>query len=204
MKKTLLSAIFFSAALSSFALTMTHTLDFGGTQNALVADNLAYGNMMIDIGYRFTVCPQDAEFYTGADITFGIPTLTIWSTDFDIIDLESRTFHVTWDPPENFFTGIKVPFGYRWEDSFIKGMGFYLGGGPATQFIITDSGLTSAFGLFGELGFQTNKTENVGFHLGLQWGAYPLVYINDWNHVNNSWGFESTIQIGMSWRRLKK
>jgi hypothetical protein len=201
MKKLLLLSMFFSAALSSFSLTMTHSLDFGGTQNILLGENLAYGNMMVDVGYRFSVCPEDLGFYTGADVTFGVPTLTIWSPDTGV--LEGRTFHISWDPPENFFSDIKIPFGYRWEDSFIKGMGFYLGGGPSSQFIVTDNGLTSAFGLFGELGFQTDKTSGVGFHLGIQWGTYPLVYINDWKQLTDGWGFETTLKMGMSWRRQK-
>ena len=201
MKKTLLLIIFFSAALSSYSLTMTHSLDFGGTQYFLTGDYIAYGNMLLDIGYRFVVSPQDIGFYTGASLTIGLPTLAIISYDGGV--LADRTYRIYYDPPENFFSGIKVPFGYRWEESFIKGMGFYLGGGPSAQFITTDFGLTSAFGFFGELGFQTNKTSDIGFHLGLQWGTSPWVYVRDWNYLSNGWAFETTMQMGMSWRRQK-
>lgn len=191
----------FTAAISSYALTTTHSLNFGSSGSILAGEYLAYGNAIFDTGYRFAISPKDIGFYTGADITFGMPMAAILSTDSGL--LAERIFRVYYDPPQNFFSSIKVPFGYRWQESFIKGMGFYLGGGPLAQFVTTENNLTSAFGLFIELGFQTNKTSDTGFHLGLQSGISPLVYSN-WDYLSDTWFFETTLQLGMSWRRQNK
>jgi hypothetical protein len=99
---------------------------------------------------------------------------------------------------------LKFPFGYRWPGTDRK-MGFYLGGGPVLQ-VLSDfsSGSIYSIGLDAELGWQTNRTEGIGFHFGFQFGANPFVFTVDDGYQSGFWASEASLQFGMSWRRVQK
>ena len=59
------------------------------------------------------------------------------------------------------------------------------------------------FGAFGEIGWETNKTEGVGFHFGFRFGLSPFVYMLDQGFLADSSFTELSCIFGMSWRRQK-
>jgi len=202
MKKTLLTFLLIIFPLFTvFPSTFTNTLDFGASVFSINDEGSILADQMFDVGYRLVYSPKDFGFYWGGNLTFGIPVMTMAASYNSFIGDVSAVF--SFDSGSDFFMSFKIPFGYRWEESFIKNMGFYLGGGPALQLNFRNNVYT-AVSVFGELGFQTNKTADIGFHMGWQFSISPLVFYEHSGYLEEIYSVESTIQAGMSWRRMKK
>ena len=156
-------------AAAAFGATTTNTLYFGSTGFAVSDGINTLSKGIFVAGFRSMVNPKDTGFYYGSDLSLGIP-LTLYYYD----NLYGYTTMATED---DLFMGLKIPLGYRWPGTG-GSMGFYLGGGPALQMIVDwDTAAVYGIGAFAELGWQTNKTSNVGFHFGFQLGLSPIVFL---------------------------
>jgi hypothetical protein len=189
-------ALFLSlAAAAAFGKTTTNTLYFGSTGFAISDGIDAISEGIVIAGFRNVVSPKDTGFYYGSDLSLGIP-LTLYYFD----DLYGFATMATED---DLFMGLKVPLGYRWPGTG-RSMGFYLGAGPALQMIVDwDSAAVYGIGGFAELGWQTNKTSNVGFHFGFQLGLSPIVFSPGYGSLSGINASEASLRFGMSWRRIK-
>jgi hypothetical protein len=195
LKSTILILVFSLGASLVFGKTTSHTL-FIGSSNYGIGDEDGYAATgMFTGGYRYTVNPKNTGFYYGPDITLGYPLFVYYGDYYYYYDsVESN---------DDLFMSLKFPFGYRWPGTDKK-MGFYLGGGPVFQ-MLADFSSDSIYsvGIDAELGWQTNRTEGIGFHFGFQFGANPFVFTVDDGYRSDFWASEVSLQFGMSWRRVQ-
>ena len=148
-------------------LIFSAVFTFGSTGFALSDGLAALSDGILIIGYRGVTSPRDTGFYYGSDVTLGLPVTVIYS------DFTGTYYGFSAD---DLFLSIKVPLGYRWEGAG-RSMGFYLGGSPVMQMVVDwDSGAVYGIGAVAELGWQTIRTEGVGFHFGFQLGLSPIVF----------------------------
>jgi len=186
----------FCIFLITFAIpakTITNTFSFTTSSFSIDNYNLFVIDNVLGGSYRLISCPNDSGLYFGVDTSLGIPVSMITYTDLLGIRIS--------DSPRDLLTSIKAPIGMRWPGTD-KSMGFFLGGGPAF-YLMNDFGYRSstALGVSGELGFETNKTSNIGFFISLQ--SSVCAVFNNGALVNNFIGNGSSINIGLSWRRQK-
>jgi len=182
-------------AASVFGKTATNTLYFGSAGFAVSDGFTVISEGILIAGLRSTASPGDTGFYFGSDLSLGIP-LTVYYFDsyYGFTSMPSQ---------DDLFMSLKIPLGYRWPGQN-RSMGFYLGGGPAFHMIADwETAVIYAVGAFAEIGWQTNKTSNVGFHFGFQLGLSPLLFSPGYGTFSNINASEASLQFGMSWRRIK-
>jgi hypothetical protein len=131
--------------------------------------------------------PKGTGFYFGGDLYIGIPVIPSPSVAGEIWPM---------------YLSLKVPLGRRWPGER-RSMGFYLGGGPEFQVMTDFTSFTEWYvSLFLDLGWQTNKTEGVGFHFGFQLSVCPYKWMPYnpflWFPIPT---FATVFHFGVSWRR---
>jgi len=169
-------------------------MDFGGAAFAVGNSSLIVAEGIITAGYRRVKHPRDVGFYYGTDLVLGVPFAMAYYDNRQLLKA----------PPGNdLFLGLRIPFGHRWPGDN-RSMGFYLGGGPAIQMVSDwDQHTIYGLGVFGELGWQTNKLSGTGFHFGMQLSFNPFVFSAEEGPIARTVGVGASMQFGMSWRREK-
>lgn len=184
--KTVLSLIVFTF-ISQISFCLAYTISPYVSSYSFMdpADDLLIGS--VGGGIRAIICPSEVGFYTGADL--------FWGTSYPDVDDDLITGDV--------YLSLKVPIGKRWP-GFSRSMGFYIGGGPELQYFIEyDHFINFYFSIFGELGWQTNKKDGIGLHLGLQYSICPYKWPDeDWLILPPLPAFSQILQLGLSWRRI--
>ncbi|MBF9017269.1 MULTISPECIES: hypothetical protein [unclassified Oceanispirochaeta] len=193
MKKIVFIFCLFFVTFTISAKTITNTVSFTTSSFSIANLNIFSIDSVIGASYRLSFCPKDSGLYFGVDTSLGIPVSMATYT-------ELLGFRMS-DSPRDLLSSIKAPIGMRWAGTD-KSMGFFLGGGPAF-FLLSNFGnrSTTALGIFGELGFETNKTSDVGFFISLQSSNCAL--ISNGSLLKNSFGNCTSLNIGCSWRRQK-
>lgn len=192
MKQTILLVLVVVIATSAFGKTTTHTLDFGSYAYSTLENETFVSEIMQGATYRFDTVPDDVGFYYGFEYTMAYPTYRYIKTDI-------WDFNVTSTPYRSFMQ-LTAPVGYRWAGEGKKS-GFYLGAGLAFHLLYGyDEPVLGGLGIASELGWQTNRTEDTGFHFGLRSGWTPLVF-REGSGVLSANGFTSSLRLGISWRR---
>ncbi len=182
-------------AAAVFGTSETNTLYFGSAGFAVSDGFTIVSEGILIAGFRSIVSPRDTGFYLGSDLSLGIP-ITVYYFD-------SYYGYISASSQDDLFMSLKIPLGYRWPGEN-RSMGFYLGGGPAFQMIADwETAVIYAVGAFAEIGWQTNKTSNVGFHFGFQLGLSPLLFSPGYGTLSGINASEASLQFGMSWRRFK-
>ena len=191
MKKIIAIAALAAVGATCYGITTTQSLYYGSAGLAVEKDGEVVEYEINGIGVRGVTCPADTGFYYGADLYSAFPWVGI------NVNGESDEFLAD----EDLYLSFKAPLGYRWPAKNSR-IGLYVGGGPSVQ-LLTDieNSVLVTFGGFGEVGLQTNKTDGLGFHLGLQLGYCPVMYRGgdtvDWDDES----VHAMLQIGVSWRR---
>ena len=186
-------AISFCGAVSGFGKTTTNTLTFSSSGFAASDGIITIADGILGAGFRSITCPQDTGFYWGSDLTLGIPTTAYYNDPFYGWMGTSST--------DDLFMSLKVPLGYRFPATG-RSMGFFIGGGAALQMVVDwDTAALYGVGPFAELGFQTNKTSGIGFHIAFQLGLSPLVFSPGNGTLSGVSASEASLRLGMSWRR---
>lgn len=193
MKKILLMCFVLLIPFTIPAKTITNTVSFNTSSFSIDNLNVFVLDNVIGASYRLSICPNDSGLYYGIDTSLGVPVSMI--TYSDIFGIRVN------DSPRDLLTSLKAPIGMRWP-GVDKSMGFFLGGGPAF-YLSNDfgNGSLTALGIYSELGFETNKTSDVGFFISLQ--SSICAVFNDGALVNNFVGNGTSLNLGMSWRRQK-
>lgn len=193
MKKALLFICILIIPFSISAKTVSNSISYNTTSFSVDNSILMVIDNTMGVAYRFISYPKDTGFYLGVDTSVGIPISMITYTNLLGIRVS--------DSPRDLLLGVKAPFGMRWAGTD-KAMGFFIGGGPA-YYLISNFNYqsSSALGVFGELGFETNKTSDIGFFISLQSSICALIangsFVQDF--ATNS----GSLNIGMTWRRKK-
>ncbi len=195
-KSFILVLILFMIATLSFGRTVTNSLYISPTSYAMSAGYETFSDGIVGIGVRTVYCPNDVGFYWGGDIYVGYPVVVYAMNSYYNVSVITQSL-------DDLFAIIKVPFGYRWPGVNKKGA-FYLGIGPSAQSLVDIGNATIiSLGIASEMGFQTNKTEGVGFHFGFQAGYSPWIIIRGIGLVSMLSAVETSIHIGLSWRRVR-
>lgn len=186
--KRILLPIFF-ILISQESFCSAYTISFYVSSHAFGDSVENVESVGLGTGIRTVTCPSETGFYSGGDLFFGLPMLVGDPSDDEFGDL---------------FLSFKVPFGYRWPGQN-RSMGFYLAAGPDLQLLTEFNEYTYFyFSLFLELGWQTNKTRGVGFHIGLQFSICPYKWSESYYFFPPFPTFGQFLQIGISWRRIPR
>lgn len=190
MKKVLIPVLLLF--LSHFAYCLSYTISpyFGvhGFIDTYAEDG--GGSSGPGLGLRAVFCPNVDGFYLGGDLFVSTPP---------ILNRYPDTYG------DELFISLKFPLGYRLPYQG-KAMSFYIGGGPVLQMLsipeVPGDTIDWYFSLLLESGLQTNRTEGVGFHVGLQISLCPYMWPEP-----NLWflrvpPIELLFQIGISFRRV--
>lgn len=196
MKRIIIIISLFLFSVSVQARTLTKTINFVAMSHGFVTTGLGVLEGDLGIGLRSISGPDNGGFYWGLDLTVAVPLGTVIATPFTGIVYDFRI--------SDLYSGLKMPLGYRWPGTG-KSMGFYMGMGPAGQVTTSfDSDIDFtffSFGAFGEIGFETNKTQGAGFHFGIRFEWTRFVYMVNYGLVPDTRYAELGFVFGISWRR---
>lgn len=199
MKRFILIVSLMFIGISAQARTSTKTVNLVPMGQTFIGEGWGFLEGSLGLGLRSISGPDNGGGYWGLDLSVTVPLGTVFASPFTGIILASSF--------TDLFVGLKLPLGYRWPGTG-KSMGFYMGIGPAGQMIASFGSDVNffifSFGAFGEIGWETNKTEGVGFHIGIRLGLSPFVYMPDQGFLPDSSVSELSCVFGMSWRRQKR
>ena len=199
MKRFILIVSLMFIGISAQARTSTKTVNLVPMGQTFIGEGWGFLEGSLGLGLRSISGPDNGGGYWGLDLSVTVPLGTVFASPFTGIILASSF--------TDLFVGLKLPLGYRWPGTG-KSMGFYMGIGPAGQMIASFGSdinfFIFSFGAFGEIGWETNKTEGVGFHIGIRLGLSPFVYMPDQGFLPDSSVSELSCVFGMSWRRQKR
>lgn len=187
MKQAYSVLLFVTAASAVFGSTKTHSA-FVGFYTYSFAENGVFSNEgTVGLSYRFTAAPRDVGFYYGVDATLGFPTYRF--------DGSSGT---SASSPNDLSIIFFSSLGFRWPG---RGMGIYLGGGPAARVLFGSAApTTGSILLLGEIGLETNDTVRIGSHIAFRIRWIPLFFREGTGYVSRN-GLYSGLRIGVAWRR---
>lgn len=184
MKRVLLSIIYILISQASYS--SAYTISVYISSHAFIDPVENVESSGLGTGFRTVICPSETGFYTGGDLFFGFPKLLGEAGGQGHGDL---------------FLSLKVPFGKRWPGQN-RSMAFYIGAGPDLQMLTVINEYTNLYiSMFLELGWQTNKTKGVGFHIGFQFSICPYKWSEPYFYPPFP-TFGQFFQIGISWRRI--